>query len=210
MAGCQSRFTSGWDASALRAGSVAETFASCRSLALPGNAQDGVGTGVEHEDRRVHQPVEGVQRRGRPQRQQLGLADRPGLGRQLADDDVQVGNDEERREEGDAVHQCRRLDAEAGQHGFEQVGEGRLADPAKPQRGQGDAQLAGREVGIHLVVHGAQDVPAPAMRLGQGIDLGRAQTHDGELRGDEERTERDQQRGHQDHGQRVVGHGCSS
>ncbi|MNR01452.1 hypothetical protein D3C85_1172570 [compost metagenome] len=81
-------------------------------LALAGDAQDGVGAGIEQEDRRVHGPVEQVQRCGRPQRQQFGFADGPGLGGQLADHDVQVGNDEEGGEEGNAVQQLRRVDAD--------------------------------------------------------------------------------------------------
>ncbi|MNY42248.1 hypothetical protein D3C86_1771180 [compost metagenome] len=78
------------------------------------------------------------------------------------------------------------------------MGEGRLADPAQAQRGQGDAQLAGRQVGVQLVVHGAQDVPAPAVLGGQGLDLGGAQPDDGELGGDEEAVEQHQQQGEQD------------
>ena len=46
-------------------------------------------------------------------------------------------------------------------------------------------------------MHGAQNMPAPAVGLGQGIDLGRAQAHDGELRGDEEAVEQDQKQGEQ-------------
>jgi hypothetical protein len=39
------------------------------------------------------------------------------------------------------------------------VRERRFADPAQAQGGEGDTQLAGRQVGIELAVHGAQDVP---------------------------------------------------
>ncbi len=39
----------------------------CAGLALAGDAQDGVGAGVEQVDRRVHQPVEQVQRHRCPQ-----------------------------------------------------------------------------------------------------------------------------------------------
>uniref|UniRef100_A0A494G9I2 Uncharacterized protein n=1 Tax=Solanum lycopersicum TaxID=4081 RepID=A0A494G9I2_SOLLC len=57
-------------------------------LTLTRNAQDGVGAGVEQVDRRVHGPVEQVQRHRRPQRQQLGFADRPGFGCEFADHNV--------------------------------------------------------------------------------------------------------------------------
>ncbi len=167
----------------------------CAGLALAGDAQDGVGAGVEQVDRRVHQPVEQVKRHRRPQRQQLGLADRPGFRRQFAHHDVQVGNDEEGGEESDAVDQRRRVDAGHGQQRFEQVRECRLADPAKPQRGQGDAQLAGGQVGIQLFMHRAQDLAAPAMLAGDSLDLGRAQLDHGELGRDEESVEQYQQQG---------------
>ena len=167
-------------------------------LALAGEAQDGVGAGVEQEDRRVHRPVEQVQRHRRPQRQQLRLADGPGLGRQLADHDVQVGNQEERDREGGAVDDHRVGDTEGGEQRLDQVREGRLADPAQAQRGQGDAQLAGRQVGVELAVHGAQDVSAPAMLAGDGLHLGRAQLDHGEFGGHEETVEQNEEEGEQD------------
>ena len=76
-------------------------------LALAGDAQDGVGAGVEQVDGRVHGPVEQVQRYGSPQRQQLRFADGPGFGCQLTDNDVQVRNDEEGDEERHAFDQFR-------------------------------------------------------------------------------------------------------
>ncbi|OMP13004.1 hypothetical protein COLO4_02447 [Corchorus olitorius] len=164
-------------------------------FALAGDAQDAVGAGVEQPDGRVHQPVEEVQRHRRPQREQVGLADRPGLGRQLADHDVQVGDDEEGREEGDAVDHLGAADADGAEQGFEQFGEGRLADPAQAQGGQGDAELAGGEVGVELVVHLLEDAPAPAVLLGDGLHAGGAQLDHGELGGDEEAVEQHEEEG---------------
>ncbi|MNN01026.1 hypothetical protein D3C81_1136330 [compost metagenome] len=164
-------------------------------FALAGDLQDGVGAGVEQVDGRVHQPVEQVQRHGGPQRQQLGLADGPGLGRQLADHDVQVGNDEERGEERDPVDDLLRLNADGRQQRFEQLGEGRLADPAEAEGGQGDAELAGGKIGVELVVHLAQDGAAPAVLFGDGLHAGRAQLDHGELGGNEEAVEQDEEKG---------------
>lgn len=50
------------------------------------------------------------------------------------------------------------------------MGERRLTDPAQAQGRQGDAQLAGRKVRVELAVDGAQDMPAPAVLLGDGLD----------------------------------------
>ena len=49
------------------------------------------------------------------------------------------------------------------QQRLENVRERRFTDPAQAQGGEGDTQLARRQVGIELTVHGAQDVPAPAV-----------------------------------------------
>lgn len=93
------------------------------------------------------------------------------------------------------MHQRLRFDADARQQWFEQVGEGRLTDPAQAQRSQGDAQLAGRQVGVQLLVHGAQDVSAPAVTAGNGFHLGGAQLDHGELGGDEEAVEQHEEQG---------------
>ena len=167
-------------------------------LALAGDLEDGVGAGVEQPDRRVHQPVEEVQRHRRPQRQQFRLADRPGLGRQLADHDVQVGNDEERGEEGDTADQFVGMHADHRQQRFQEFGEGRLADPAQAQGGQGYAQLAGGQVGVQLVVNLAQDGAAPAVLLGDGFHAGGAELDHGELGGDEEAIEQDEEKREED------------
>ncbi|MNF81550.1 hypothetical protein D3C84_638270 [compost metagenome] len=138
------------------------------------DAQNGVGAGVEQVDGRVHGPVEQVQRHRCPQRQQLGLADGPGFRGQFTHHDVQVRNDEEGGKERHAFDHFRRVDADGAQDGLENVGKRRLTDPAQSQRREGDAQLAGREVSVELTVHGAQDVPAPAVLFSDGFDPGRA------------------------------------
>ena len=176
-------------------------------LALAGNAQDGVGAGIEQVDRRVHGPVEQVQRHRRPQRQQLGLANRPGLGRQLTDHNVQVGNHEEGGKERHALDHFRRLDAHGAQQRFEDVREGGLTDPTQAQGGEGNAQLAGRQVGIKLAVHGTQDLPAPAVFVGDRLDPGGAQFDHGKFRRNEETVEQYQDQCKKNHAE--VGEECS-
>ncbi|MCY1449474.1 hypothetical protein D9M71_662120 [compost metagenome] len=112
---------------------------------------------------------------------------------------MQVRDDEEGDEERDRLDQLWRVHAHVRQQRFEQVGEGRLTDPAQAQRGQRDAQLAGRKVGVELVVHLAQDAAAPAMQLGDGVDARRAQLDHGELGGNEEAVEQHQYQGKDDH-----------
>ena len=176
-------------------------------LALASDAQDGVGTGVEQVDRRVHGPVEQVQRHSGPQRQQLGLANSPRLGRQFTDHDVQVGNHEERREERHALDHLGRLDAHGTQQRFKDVRKGRLTDPTQAQGGEGDTQLAGRQVGVELAVYGAQDLPAPAVGVGDGLDPGGAQFDHGKFRRNEETVEQYQDQCKKNHAE--VGEECS-
>src|SRR5690606_34123446 len=58
-------------------------------------------------------------------------------------------------------------------------------------------QLAGGQVGVQLVMHGAQDLAAPAMLAGDGFDLGGAQFDDGKLGGHEEAIEQNEEEGEQ-------------
>ncbi|MCY1351417.1 hypothetical protein D9M69_376820 [compost metagenome] len=92
------------------------------------------------------------------------------------------------------MDQLLRLDADGLEQRLQQVGEGRLADPAEAQGGQGDAQLAGRQVGVQLVVHGAQDAAPPAVLVGDGFDAGGAQLDHGELGGHEEAVEQHEEK----------------
>lgn len=96
------------------------------------------------------------------------------------------------------MEQLLRLHADGAEQRAEQVGEGWLADPAEAEGGQGDAQLAGGEVGVQLVVHGAQDAAAPAVLVGDGFHAGGAQLDHGELGGDEEAVEQHEEEGEQD------------
>ena len=175
-------------------------------LALAGNTQDRVGAGVEQVNRRVHGPVEQVQRHGGPQRQGLGLADGPRLGCQLTDHDVQVGNDKEGSKERYALDHFRRRYANSAQQRLQDVRKRRFADPAQAQRGQGNTQLAGRQVGVELIVYGAQDLPAPAVVFGNCLNPGGAQFDHGEFSRNEKTVEQYQDQSKKNHAE--VGEEC--
>ena len=111
--------------------------------------------------------------------------------------------EEEEYEEGDEERhrfdQFGAVHAQVGQQRLQQVGKGRLTDPAQAQRGQGDTQLAGWQVSVQLVVHFTQNVAAPAMLFGNGLHPGGAQLDHGELCSNEEAVEQHQQEGEDDH-----------
>jgi len=163
-----------------------------------GHAQHHVGAGIEHEDEGVHGPVETVERQGAPQGDRLGNADRQRFRRQFADHDVQEGDDAEGDHEGDAMDDFLGGDAGQCEQRFEQAGKGRFADPAQAEGGEGDAQLAGRQVGVELAVDFREDAAAqaggfcncPYARLAQGDDA--------EFRRHEEAVQRHQEEGEND------------
>jgi CBS domain containing-hemolysin-like protein len=132
--------------------------------------------------------------------------------RAIAEHDVQV------RDYGECEHECDHLgrlraDAQAGEQRFEQARECRFADPAEAERGERDAELAGRQIGVQMAVHVAEQASAPAAAGGQGRGLGLAQLDQREFGGDEEAVQQHQQQGSADvkqvlqHGT-IAGNGC--
>ena len=84
-------------------------------------------------------------------------------------------------------------DADGGEQRLEQAGKRRFAHPAQAQRGQRNAQLAGRQVGIELAVHLAEDAPAQPLRLGNCPYPGFTQRDNAEFGRHKESIERDQE-----------------
>ena len=119
---------------------------------------------------------------------------------------MQVRNDEEGGKERYALDHFRRLDTDRAQQRLKDVREGRLTDPAQAQRGQGDTQLARRQVSVELVVNGAQDLSAPAVVLGNRFDPGRTQFDHGKFGRNEEAVEQNQDQSKKNHAE--VGEEC--
>ena len=119
---------------------------------------------------------------------------------------MQVGNHKERGKERHTLDHFRRFDAHGAQQRFEDMRKGWLTDPAQAQGGEGDTQLAGRQVGVELAVHGAQDLSAPAVGMGDGLDPGGAQFDHGELRCNEKSVEQYQDQCKKNHAE--VGEEC--
>jgi len=74
-------------------------------------------------------------------------------------------------------------------------GEGRLADPAQRQAGQGDAELGGGEIGVEVAEHVPRQAGPPVALRDVGLDLRRPHLDQGELGGDEEAVQSHQQEG---------------
>ena len=124
------------------------------------------------------------------------------FGGHLPEGDVKDGDDQERRGQAGGVRQRRVGVGELPEERLEEVGESRLADPAETQAGQGDADLAGRQVDVEppgdLLRPGGRPVPLPREFLEPRV----ADLHDGEFGGDEEGVQ-----GHQEECQQQGGGG---
>ena len=160
-------------------------------------AENAVGGVVEQPDRGKHRPVEDVERRRRPQRRAARQPDRDRLRHQLAEDDVEHADGGERGGERDRVEQGGRHAGDTGDERLDQPGEGRFADPAEGDRGEGDAELGRRQIGVEVPEHVRGQPRAALAGLDVRLDLGRAHLRQGELGGDEKAVERDQQEAEQ-------------
>jgi hypothetical protein len=149
----------------------------------PERLEDEVAHGVEQVDNWLGGQVEGAHGRCQQQRDRAGAGDGGTLGRQLAEHHVRDGDDRERHDRRQPEADNLRLLAE---HRFEQVVEGGLADSAEAERGQRDAELAGRKVGVD-VLDGVLRRSGPRPALAHEVrGLGGTQPGDGELGPDEE------------------------
>ena len=151
--------------------------------------------------------IEDPERDRRPQRDRLGALDGQRLGGQLAQHRVQEGDDGQADARPPGCGPCARSRRPRRAAGPEQRGEGGLAQPAQGQRGQGDAELAGRQIGGELLGDGEQQPGAPPPFAGQLLQPGGPDLDEGELRRDEEGVGQDHHHGQQQRERRVHGAG---
>ena len=110
----------------------------------PDQLEQPVGGTVEEGDREVEEPGEPHQGCHRPGADPFGEQDGKGLGYQLAKHDVKHGDDGERHRHGDRMGGQRgERVRQPAEQALGDPGEGRFADPAEPQGGEGDSQLGG-------------------------------------------------------------------
>jgi len=140
---------------------------------------------VEQPHDGVRDAVEPHERRGGEQGVALRGEDGERLRYELAHHDMQRGDDDEADGDGNAVD-GRLGQADRQQRTLDELGDGGLAQPAQGERGQRDAQLAGGEVGVHVVGHEFGVLGAGAVLVDEDLHLGLAHPHERELGGDEE------------------------
>jgi hypothetical protein len=120
------------------------------------------GTQAEESQYKVAEAIEGydcwpeqeqkqAETSNDPKRRSLAALQRQALPRELAEDDMQSRDDDERDRDGERVRAGGGEPfRQATQRRFDQVGKRWLSDPAKRQRGDRDAELGRREVGVEL------------------------------------------------------------
>ena len=145
--------------------------------------QDRVRGPVEERDERLEDLREEVERARDEPRRGLGLLNRPDLRDLLAERDVQGGGQQVGEGERDAErHRVRNVVAE------QRLDEGRhrrLAEEADGQRGERDAELAGRQVAREVVEQDERGGRALAPLLRVLLEVRAADAHERELGRDE-------------------------
>jgi hypothetical protein len=114
----------------------------------PERLQHEVAHEVEDVDDRLRGQVEPAHQRREHERHRHRPRDRGALWSQLAEHDVQHGDDRERdrRRQAEAEQACA-----VAEHRLEQLVEGRLAYGAEAQGGERDAELAGGQVRVDVL-----------------------------------------------------------
>lgn len=143
--------------------------------------QQPVGGAIEHPDGGLEDDVKKVQRRADGERGLKRLADRERLWHELAQHDVEEGDDAVGQEVGRAGDDGLTLNAEVKEHRLNEPIDKRLADAAEGNAGQGNAELGGGEVAIQVMHLMAGEGSAAATLVDGGLELRTADLDDGEL-----------------------------
>jgi hypothetical protein len=144
----------------------------------------GVGRSVENVDARQKEVVEELHEGGDEQRGSLGPGDSYALGCKLSEDHVQEGYRPEGCGEGYDVGAALRY-AQRLQERLEDMGEGGFSYPPEPQRGDRDAKLAHREVGVQPPGGVLYQTRRRPPFLDKAVHLGGPDLHEPEFGGDE-------------------------
>jgi hypothetical protein len=148
----------------------------------PERAEHELARPLQHPDERREHREERAHGHGDPEGRRFGVAERHALRHELAEDDVEVGEDEVREDHGDDRREPR----------LEGVRERLLAESTDTQRGERDAELHRRDE-ARRVRRDAQHVARAAVPLVMELDHPRpARGDERVLRRDEERVQQDQ------------------
>src|SRR6185503_13686951 len=158
-------------------------------------ADDAVRAPRDEPVERTHEPVEEVKRYRTEQRDPERALDREVLRRELADDDVQVRERDERDREREHVIEGLHRVAKPAEERTDERRDGGLADPADREGGERDAKLRRGDVRVELRADRARAFRHDAARLRQLVELRLPDTDERVLGRDEEPVQEDEEDG---------------
>ena len=162
-------------------------------------AEDERGGDVHQLDGGAGHADEDVDGAGDGEGDALGALQGERLRDELAEEDLEVGDEAEGYDDGDGVGVQELVRGAAGEP--RQVREaaedgfcyGRLAEAAEGQRGEGDAELHGGEELVDVVLEAEGGAGAGAVELDELLDAGLADADEGELGGHKEGVRQDEE-----------------
>ena len=171
----------------------------------PEAAQHEAGRSADHAQERARHGHEEIHGSGDGQGHALGPLQGHGLRHDFAQDNVEVGDEDEGQRDGDGVSQDGGVIA-ATYRQLDQGGQGGLANPAQSEAGQGDTELDGAEQLVHALVQLADGAGADAAGLDELLDAGVADADQGKFRRHEEGIGRHQQQDGKHPQEHISGH----
>ena len=156
--------------------------------------EEVVGGAVEDPDGGFEEEVKEVEGGADGEGGLEGLANGEGFGHQLTKDDVEEGDDAVSEEVGAAGDDSFVLNAEVEETGLDEAIDEGLAEAAKGNAGEGDAELGGGKVTVQMVDLMTGESGAATAFAGGGLELGAAHFDDGKLGGHKEGVEQDEKK----------------
>ena len=151
----------------------------------PEEADEGLRDPFHRLDDRAQGAGDEEERRHEHEGRALGAGDGEVLGDHLADDDVQVGHDEQRQREGHTAGP-RVGQPPLGEDRLEEVVQGGLGERAESDRAHRDAELRGREHRPEALEREQARLRTLAPGVGERLERRAPHRHGRELRADEE------------------------
>ena len=177
-------------------------------LPMTETAQDPGREPLEEPMEGPQHDVEYLERARETEQEMLGPPNAKMFWHELSHDDVQRGDEQERKNGGRDVDQCGR-DGACREQQDEQTGERVLAEPTDAEAGRSDADLRHREIFGHAIDDEDRIFGGVPSLTDQFFQSRPTHAHDGELGGDEDTVDHDKREGSgdgQQHYEDDIGH----
>lgn len=154
--------------------------------------EEPIRVAVEKPNERAECFVKEVKRATDGESDAEGFANCERFRSELTEDDMEVGDEPKRDDEGGWMDNPWLVDACEGKERFDHGREERFAEPAEAEGSEGDAELGRAEVGVEMRDNFFGGDGASVAFFDEGFELAGADLDDGEFRGDEESVQEDE------------------